>query len=250
MSGSCPQAEPFGPAARFAVYYAPPAANEWWRAGCRWLQRDPESGAALTAPAVPGLTSGLAELTSEPRRYGWHATLVAPFRAAPGVTPAQIHAAALEWAARQHSVSVPVQVAQLERFVAVLPAGAGAAHQDDSRAALGALAADAVRTFAALRAAPNAAELDKRRTMRLSARQEALMQAWGYPFVFEEFRFHMTLSNNIGPADAHAMQAWWQPRLPALGALPIDGAALFVQAAPAADFILWQRLPFARAVSQ
>jgi len=239
-------ADQFGPEARFAVYYAPPAASDWWREGCRWLQRDPHTHAVLDAPSVRGLSGNLAELTREPRRYGWHATLVAPFRAAPQVTPTQIHTHALAWAARQHRFDVPVQVTQLDGFVAVVPAAASAAEGGDARAAVGALAADAVRACAVLRAPPTAAELERRRAMQLTARQDALMQAWGYPFVFEEFRFHMTLSNRVEPDDARAIQAWWQTRLPALGPLRLDGAALFVQTAPQHDFVLWQRLPFAR----
>lgn len=246
-------AEQFAPEARFAVYYAPPAASGWWHEGCRWLQRDPHTQAVLEAPSVPGLGGNLTELTREPRRYGWHATLVAPFRAAPGVTPAQIHAHALAWAARQQRFDMSVQVTQLDGFVAVVPAATAttaAAQHADARAAVAALAADAVRACAGLRAPPTAAELERRRTMQLSARQEALMQAWGYPFVFEEFRFHMTLSNRVGPADAHAIQAWWQTRLPALGPLPVAGAALFVQTAPQNDFVLWQHLPFEQEAAQ
>jgi len=239
-------AEQFGPEARFAVYYAPPMASDWWREGCRWLQRDPHTHVVLEAPNVPGLSGNLAELTREPRRYGWHATLVAPFRAAPGVTPTQIHSHALAWAARQQRFDVPVQVTQLDGFIAVVPAAAGVADCADARATVGALAADAVRACAVLRAPPTVAELERRRTMQLSVRQDALMQAWGYPFVFEEFRFHMTLSNRVGLADARAIQSWWQTRLPALGPLPLDGAALFVQTAPQNDFVLWQRLPFAQ----
>jgi len=243
-------AEQWGPEARFAVYYAPPMASDWWREGCRWLQRDPHTQAVLEAPSVPGLNGNLAELTREPRRYGWHATLVAPFRAAPGVTATQVHSHALAWAARQQPFDVPVQVTQLDGFIAVVPVAADAADRADARSAVGALAADAVRACAALRAPPTAAELERRRTMQLSARQEALMLAWGYPFVFEEFRFHMTLSNRVGSADARAIQSWWQARLPALGPLPLDGAALFVQTAPQNDFVLWQRLPFAQEGAQ
>jgi len=141
-------------------------------------------------------------------------------------------------------------VTQLDGFIAVVPVAADAADRADARSAVGALAADAVRACAALRAPPTAAELERRRTMQLSARQEALMLAWGYPFVFEEFRFHMTLSNRVGSADARAIQSWWQARLPALGPLPLDGAALFVQTAPQNDFVLWQRLPFAQEGAQ
>jgi len=233
----------FGPAARFALYYAPPVTSPWWPAGCAWLQRDPSSSVVLSPPDVPGLSRPLAELTSEPRRYGWHATLVAPFTCRPGIDGPAVLQLAADWAARQQGFTLPARVALLERFVALQAAirhTSGAAEE----AALRALAADAVRTFAPLRAAPGAAEVAKRRKMQLSARQEALMLEWGYPFVFDEFRFHLTLSNSVAAADAQIMLDWWARQMEVLGPLPIDGAAIYVQPQPGADFLLWQRLPF------
>lgn len=232
----------FSPAARFAIYYAPPALSPWWQAGCTWLQRDPGGAPTQAAPIVPGLSRPLADLTSEPRRYGWHATLVAPFTCRPGIDSRAVLARAADWASRQRAFMLPVRVALLERFVAVQAAESAAALA--ARTVLSELAADAVRTFAPLRAAPSEAELAKRRTLRLSARQEALMLEWGYPFVFDEFRFHLTLSNSIESADAQAMLAWWTSRCATLGPLPIEGVAIYVQAQPGEDFYLWQRLPF------
>ena len=69
---------------RFAVYYAPSFESAWWRAGSTWLGRDAQSGATGVPPQPPGLQRPLTELTGAPRRYGWHGTLVAPFRPAGG----------------------------------------------------------------------------------------------------------------------------------------------------------------------
>ncbi|MEA3117561.1 MAG: hypothetical protein QOI13_831, partial [Paraburkholderia sp.] len=64
---------------RFAIYYAPSRTSPWWDAGCRWLARDPESGALLAPPAVPALAArsrDVPSLSRAPQRYGWHGTLV------------------------------------------------------------------------------------------------------------------------------------------------------------------------------
>jgi hypothetical protein len=72
-----------------------------------------------------------------------------------------------------------------------------------------------------------------------------LLLEWGYPYVLDEFRFHMTLSDSIdSEAQRTAISTLWQARSEALGPLPFHGAALFVQAHRDAPFSLWQRLPF------
>jgi hypothetical protein len=79
----------------------------------------------------------------------------------------------------------------------------------------------------------------------LSERQRALLIEWGYPYVFDEFRFHMTLSSSLADAQERAtLVAWWQARTNALGPLLVDHAALFVEPAPGEPFVLWQRMPF------
>jgi len=237
----------FGAAARFAIYYAPGAASPWWQAGCAWLQRDPSGPVPPPAPTVPGLSRSLADLNSEPRRYGWHATLVAPFHCKPGIDSHAVLALATDWASRQHGFMLSPRVALLERFVAIQIAKPGAADpagEATGEAAMRSLAASAVRSFAPLRAAPSDLALAKRRKMPLSARQEALMLEWGYPFVFDEYRFHLTLSNSIDAADAQLMLAWWEQRIAALGPLPVDGVAIYVEPQAGDDFRLWQRLPF------
>lgn len=234
MSGAA-----WGAEARFAVYYAPSRESAWWQAGSAWLARDAQSGERCESPQPARLTRALAALTEAPRRYGWHGTLVAPFRLAEGVTQAYILQAAREWARTQSAFALPVEAATLGDFVALRPATAqGEAHIRE-------VATSALRTLDTLRARPSAADLARRLAAPLSERQRALLIEWGYPYVFDEFRFHMTLSSSL--ADAHeraTLVAWWQERTPALGPLPVDQAALFVEPASGEPFVLWQRLPF------
>jgi hypothetical protein len=226
---------------RFAVYYAPPAASPWWSAGCRWLSRDPETGSVMTPPVVPALAERSLDVpgrSHSPKRYGWHGTLVAPARAANGVSFDAIVDHARKWARGQRRFDLAVEVAALQRFVAIRPATIEGAN------AMRTLAADALHAFARLRATPGEAERRRRLRTNLTARQRELLDQWGYPYVLDEFRFHMTLSDSIEADERQAMIDWWRTQLTDLGPLPIDGAALYVEPRPGEPFVLAKRLPF------
>ena len=233
--------EDWSEAARFALYYAPPRESAWWQAGCAWLGRDPETGDTLAPPPwLTGLPEPLEALTVAPRRYGWHGTLVPPFRLAPGVTPTAFLAAAQQWAQGQTRFEAIVEAALLGRFVALRPA------DDAGETALRELAANALRALGSLRATQTSAERAKRLDAPLTPRQRAYVEAWGYPYVFEEFRFHMTLSDALNDAQTCAQLVdAWNTQMRDARALPVEGAALFVEPEPGAPFVLWRRLPFA-----
>jgi putative phosphonate metabolism protein len=225
--------------ARFAVYYAPSRASGWWQAGSEWLGGDAESGVAYTPPQPDTLARAVSELTLAPRRYGWHGTLVAPFRLADGVSPCEVLDEARRWSRAQQPFVLPVEAATLGDFVALRPA------TSEGEAGMRALASSALRRLDGLRAKPSAADLARRLAAPLTQRQRALLVEWGYPYVFDEFRFHMTLSSSLDAADERAaLVAWWQQKITRLGPLVVDNAALFVEPAPGQSFVLWQRLPF------
>ena len=65
---------------RYAIYFAPGLDDPLWRAGSQWLGRDAFTGARYEQPPLSRLTVAAQQhLTAAPRRYGWHATLKAPF---------------------------------------------------------------------------------------------------------------------------------------------------------------------------
>lgn len=227
------------PDARIALYYAPPAASAWWHAGSEWLGRDAETGESMEPPVVPALGQPVASLTVAPRRYGWHGTFVPPFHIAEGYNTEHVVLAAKEWAKRIATFEAPLQAADLGRFVALRAA------QLEHDGAIRDIAASALHALASLRARPSPEDTEKRLAPHLTPRQRALLLEWGYPYVLDEFRFHMTLSDSIdSEAQRTAIRTLWQARSEALGPLPFHGAALFVQAHRDAPFSLWQRLPF------
>jgi hypothetical protein len=236
------------PNARIALYYAPPASSAWWHAGCEWLGRDAETGHSIEAPAEPGISAlghTVTALTGSPRRYGWHGTLVAPFNTAEGVTPQRVLSVAREWASHIECFNVPLSTVEMGRFVALR----ASAENDDET--IRRIAASALHSLAPLRARPSAEDAERRLASGLNERQRALLHEWGYPYVLDEFRFHMTLSDALDAASVRtAIVSLWQTRAEALGPLPFHGAALFVQPQPGAPFTLWQRLPFANGYSE
>lgn len=165
---------------RYAVYYAPAPRSALWRAGSEWLGWDAARGVTLLPPALPGgLLARLAPLTRRAAHYGWHATLKAPFRLANGVDEAQL----LQQVAALASTCAPfvldLQVGTLRDATVLCVAG-------DSTA-IDALAERCVRQLLPLgEPAPD--------RPGLSPHEAELHAAWGYPYVLDQFCFHLTLA--------------------------------------------------------
>jgi putative phosphonate metabolism protein len=205
---------------RYAVYYTPPP-GPLAEFGAAWLGWNAANGERPSPPDVPGLPLPRSEITETPRKYGLHATIKPPFRLAPGQTPEALESALAGLCAQQGPVALDgLEIAQLGRFLALVPQG------DTAR--LGALAALAVESLDAFRAPPGEAELARRRAGGLSPAQDALLEKWGYPYVMEEFRFHITLTGKLPKAQAARVRDALAPHLAPLLPRPfvIDALSL------------------------
>lgn len=195
---------------RFAVYFAPRPGPFAARAAA-WLGWDGVAGRAVPQPDVAGLPAPLAEITAEPRAYGFHGTLRAPFRPADGVDSAEVDACVAGLAARlAPAMCDGLDLVTLDGFLALIPRGEGGA--------INALAAEVVAATNSLRATLTPAEIARRRPESLTLRQRELLDTHGYPFVLEEFQFHLTLTGRL-PADqaarvAHLLEPHFAPILP------------------------------------
>lgn len=225
---------------RYAIYWAPPARSPLAEIGEAWLGRGAERDGAIERSALPGFDAAeLEAATAEPRRYGLHATLKPPFRLAPGKSADGLDRALEEFARRTPGVTAPaLALKRIGRFLALVP-GARAA-------ALEALAAAVVERFDEFRAPPEAAEL-ARRAAGLTPAQRQNLARWGYPYVMEEFRFHVTLTGAIATALADRLAPLLADRFaPAMAApLEIGELALFAEPAPGAPFRLVRRATLA-----
>ena len=170
---------------RFAIYYVPPegALADF---GAVWLGWDCIAGCDAVQLDVPGLE----DVTKAPRKYGFHGTLKPPFRLADGTDLTGLTAATADMAracAPGHSDGLVLTV--LGRFLALTPVG--------DMNGIARLASTCVKALDSFRAPPTEAELMRRRKARLSHRQDTLLERWGYPYVMEEFRFHLTLTGRL-----------------------------------------------------
>lgn len=220
---------------RCAVYFAPAIGSHWHARGSHWLGRDAASGAALPQPDVPGVAGArLQQLTAAPRRYGWHATLKAPFTLAPGRSLADLRQALQALAAQVPRFALPpLEAVLLDGFMALCPAS--------ECAALDAVAAACVTQLQPLAAPLDQAELARRRGSGLGPREDALLQRWGYPWVLEAFRFHFSLTGPLDDASAaerEALLAAARSQFGPLAPCDFDRLSLFVEPHKGADFQL------------
>jgi len=219
--------------ARYAVFFAPDRHSPWREFGAHWLGRDEHDSSMLAQPRLAGVCPAeFARLTEEPRRYGFHATLKAPFRLAHGIEESAV-VAQLEMLARKLNPVMlgPLRTATLGNFVALVP--------EKSSASLNELAAACVTELDSLRAPLREAELMRRRAALLDAREAGLLAQYGYPYVMERFHLHFTLTGPATPELAQRITDMVAPQLARLNAaapLWLDRLCLFVERAPGAPF--------------
>lgn len=218
---------------RIALYYAPATDDPLHGCASAWLGRDAATGAALSQIPVAGID--IAEITADARGYGFHATLKPPFRLQGDVRAAL--QTAQQFAERTAPFALPpLQITDLDGFLAL--------RESLPCPALNALADDAVTALDAHRAPPTEAEIARRKPEQLNPRQREYLQDWGYPYVFAEWRFHMTLTRRLTPTE----KAIILPAVSeALGGAPalsrtVSDICVFAQAAPGAPFTILERL--------
>jgi putative phosphonate metabolism protein len=210
---------------RYAIYFAPAPGSDLNDFGSKLLGYDAFGGGDLSFPdGVKQAVPDWRELTQDPRQYGFHATLKAPFVLKPGASEAELVTAceAFAGAARPIPVITPV-VQAISGFIAVVPAEVS----DE----LILLAADCVRDFDSLRAPLTEQDRARRNPAALTAVQVDHLDRWGYPYVMDEFRFHMTLTGRVVAERRGQLIEMLQRRFAALGVgtLAIDRIALFRQ---------------------
>lgn len=226
---------------RFAIYFVPAAGTRLAEIGSRWLGYDVETGATLGVPAVDGLSElAWTALTRAPRQYGFHATLKPPFELAPGCTAKGLADMTSVLADGLKRTSIPrLVICPLGNFLALRP--------DRPSNELGRIAAACVRALDGFRAPPDAADTARRRAAELTPRQDRLLQDWGYPYVLDEFRFHMTLTGPLGESERETvmplLRDWFRPVLDE--PVPFDALAMLHQPGNGAPFRVVDRFPLA-----
>jgi Protein of unknown function (DUF1045) len=219
---------------RYAIYFVPAADSALYRFGAEALGYDCYTGKDIGFPdPLPVEQAAWRDLTGEPRRYGFHATLKAPFHLAKDTGESEL---AEEFQRLSRTIdSAPVfepVVATLQGFVAIIPTAADAA--------IDRLAAACITAFDPFRA-PLSADERSRRVIGLSERQVGNLDRWGYPFVFDDFRLHLTLTGRLDADRQAAVLPFLRNRFAAAYGshlLPVDRLALLRQDWPDARFVV------------
>ena len=224
---------------RYALYFTPAASDGLTLAAARWLGRNAFNGSPLEQPAVAGFEPpALSALTADPRRYGFHATLKAPFELAQGRSEAELVAEVARFAAGMEGFDIPeVVIGQLGSFFALVPS--------EECAPLQAFAGEVVRRFEGFRAPLSSADIARRRPDELTGEERQNLVQWGYPYVFDTFRFHMTLTGRVPAVDAPAMEEELLRYFAEFHGRPlsISGIALFREPSRGADFTVHSLFP-------
>ncbi|GGE49328.1 hypothetical protein GCM10007276_28080 [Agaricicola taiwanensis] len=212
---------------RAAIYFTPPRDAALTKLAASWFGRDAFARVQNKAP-----DPSIAPFITAPSRYGFHATLKAPWRLRPDVSLDEVDQHLASFCAGRRGVMInALSLALLDDFYALVP--------EQETPALRELERDTLTSFDVFRAPPTPEEIARRRPESLTERQLRYLKAWGYPFVLDEFRFHMTLTNAMRLAcDAKRVGAALRSHFAsALGApLLIDGLALFIEPAPGHAF--------------
>lgn len=198
--------------ARYAIYFAPARDSELWQRAQDWL-------------AQPDLET----LTISARRYGFHATIKAPMTLA--LDYAELDAAVSEFADENRAVTLSGLAPRLlDGFLALTTAPQPAALTD--------LAARAVEAFEPFREPLSADEQARRLKAPLTPRQIELVAQYGYPYVLDQFLFHMTLTDRLAEDLRASMveraEAWFANAL--AEPVRLDRLVVFAEPEPGAAF--------------
>jgi len=224
---------------RYAIYFTSARGDVLDRFGAELLGYDAWTGGDLPFPSdVAGAEPDWRELTEDPRKYGFHCTLKAPIALAEGKTEAGLLAACAAFAETPRRIPVIAPVVDaISSFIAVIP--------KERSSELEQLAADCVIAFDDFRAPLTAEDRARRNPERLTERQCDYLDRWGYPYVMEEFRFHMTLTGRIESPRRERVLSMLKDRFSAIGLerLAVDAVAVFRQDDGQSRFRIVERWP-------
>lgn len=220
---------------RYAIYFAPRPDSSFWIAGSQWLGRCAASQLEVAQPDIQGLSpQDFFQLTAAPRRYGWHATLKAPFSLAPGVTGAALMDAVRSIGQQLEPFTIPhLQVTRQGDFLALT--------QTVHSLQISAIERQCVTALHSLAAPLSPDELLRRRLANLNPEQDALLLRWGYPYVYEYFTFHMSLTGSLRTCSEQQIQSLMDAAsafFADFNSISIDAIAVFAEPVKGEHFVL------------
>ncbi|RUL63258.1 DUF1045 domain-containing protein [Dyella dinghuensis] len=203
---------------RYAVYFCPAAESALGMFGREWF----------ATTSIPDITEQRFQaLMADVRRYGWHATLGAPFELAGHADEKTLHEKVVEVAQSSAPFDLLLRMDVLSGFLALRP------DADETR--VNVLAERCVRDLNPLRAPISKAAWD-RRADGLDDVERSLFKEFGYPYVLERFRFHMTLSAPATEDEEQTLRDYLLPRMAEHLIAHIDALTICREKEPGANF--------------
>jgi len=225
---------------RHAAYYAPAQQSRLAQLGAQWLGRCAQSRRVVLQPDFPQCTAeALRGYTAAATRYGWHATMKAPFALSPGLEIDAIPDAFQAFAQSQTALTLPpLTLRNMGDYLALVPEAPSSALQE--------LAFDCVRALHPLATPLSDTQVAQRRLTPLTPAQDAMLLQWGYPFVGHQFQWHMTLTGSLRKLTQRevrglqdAARDWFSPVLNQ--PVELDAICWFVEPVAGGDFFEAQR---------
>lgn len=225
--------------ARYAIYFTPHPETFLWHFGTVVIGYDAYNGSTIAAHERQPFVEFLhPHQVADPAQYGFHATLRAPFELREGATLDDVLAYAQALAQAEHAVNLGLlDVVTMGGFTALCPL----VQTEETTA----FAARCVQHFEPLRAPLNAADRVRRLKAPLSARQIELLEGWGYPYTFEQFQFHMSLTGKLEEADERAtvLHKLASAYAPLKAEVTLDAISVLMQPARDQPFRIVSRVP-------
>lgn len=219
---------------RFAIYYLQPPGHQLHTLASHWLGYDIHQGKIIDqAESLPEYLRLHQNQAGSAALYGFHGTLKAPFRLSERYDVSQLVQGLDQFAAENKAFHCSaLRLTSLGHFLALAP--------EKACSAMNRLADDCVKRFDPFRAPMSEQEYQKRKPHLLDQRQRDLLEQWGYPYVLEEYRFHMTLSTQLEQKKLDELQIALQEYLaPALeNDIHVDRLYLCCQPAQDENFVV------------
>jgi hypothetical protein len=183
---------------RYAICFAPEQGSPLEAVGCNWLGRDKNGGFTDIRTKVSGITpERLAALIKGPRSYGLHGTLKPAFELRAGATEGGLIAVAETLARSFSPFKIPaLELGEIGYIVSLVPESSSDALED--------IATACVRAFDGFRRPLSDQEEQSYKRNRLTVHQRQMLEHWGYPYVMEEFDFHISLTEPVIDEDERA----------------------------------------------
>ncbi len=176
---------------RYALYYVPADGSPLGQFGAALFGRWPDGRSEADTLDLPQRRERVARVA----HYGFHATLKAPFHLTDGATEQQllddVNSKTRHWG------SATLDGLTVSLDTATLSLRHGASSDPEQVAAVNDLARHAVLDLERWRAPLSAKAYARRKPEQLGPRARDMLDTYGYPWVLDEFNFHITLADRF-----------------------------------------------------